>query len=295
MKVLLASDGSEHSEGAARFLASLELSGADEITVIHAISSFPFQDDKASYLASLAKIKQETGAKILDGAVDVLKGTMAKISTALSDGYPDRVIVDAASESNADLVVMGSRGLRGIRSLVVGSVTRLVALNSTKPVLVVKRPQWNGKRRVKILFATDGSDCSRATADIVCSIPFPADSEIVILNVIRSSFADIPPRFVMEVDDRVKDELARARTVEFEAADKIIEEARSHVGGKYTRVQQMKRVGDPAVEVLEAAAQEKADIIAVGCSGIRGVMGVLGSVSRHILNHSECSVLIGKT
>jgi len=38
----------------------------------------------------------------------------------------------------------------------------------------------------------------------------------------------------------------------------------------------------------------KADIIAVGSRGLRGIKGALGSVSRHVLNHAECSVLIGK-
>jgi nucleotide-binding universal stress UspA family protein len=57
----------------------------------------------------------------------------------------------------------------------------------------------------------------------------------------------------------------------------------------------MKKVGDPATEILEAAAALDADIIAMGSRGLRGIKGTLGSVSRHILNHAECSVLIGKT
>ncbi len=39
----------------------------------------------------------------------------------------------------------------------------------------------------------------------------------------------------------------------------------------------------------------EADIIAVGSKGMRGIKGMLGSVSRYVLGHSGCSVLIGKT
>jgi len=42
------------------------------------------------------------------------------------------------------------------------------------------------------------------------------------------------------------------------------------------------------------AAELKPDINAVGCRGLRGIQGMMGSVSRNILTHPKCSVLIGK-
>jgi nucleotide-binding universal stress UspA family protein len=210
------------------------------------------------------------------------------------EGYPDLAISNAAAESNVDLIVMGSRGLRGIKSLVVGSATRSVVTNSPKPLLVVKPPQWAKAEGLKILFATDGSDYAGATAQLLTSIPFRSDTELTVLNITLSSFADIPARFAIEVDDRVKKEVAEARAAEFADADRIIESVLTTLRGRFTNLGGMKKDGDPSLEILDAAAALKSDIIAVGSRGLRGIKGALGSVSRHVLNHAECSVLIGK-
>jgi nucleotide-binding universal stress UspA family protein len=295
VKILLATDGSEFSEGAAGFLAALDFSPDDEIIILHAISYVPFQNSTLSYEAAIRRVKEETGAKILDSAVEALRNSKAKISTALVDGYSDMAISDAAAESSANLIVMGSRGLQGIKSLVVGSATRSVATTSPKPLLVVKPPQWARKEGLKILFATDGSDYAAATANLLISLPLRSDTEITALNVTSSSFADIPARFAIEVDDRVKKEVADVRAAEFADADRIIDLVLTTLRGRFTNLGGMKKVGDPSLEILDAAAALKADIISVGSRGLRGIRGALGSVSRHVLNHAECSVLIGKT
>jgi nucleotide-binding universal stress UspA family protein len=99
----------------------------------------------------------------------------------------------------------------------------------------------------------------------------------------------------MEIDDRIKKEVAEARAAEFADSDRIIEHALTSLRGRFANANGMKKVGDPPVEILDAAAALKADIIAMGSRGLRGISGALGSVSRHVLNHAECSVLIGKT
>jgi nucleotide-binding universal stress UspA family protein len=57
----------------------------------------------------------------------------------------------------------------------------------------------------------------------------------------------------------------------------------------------MTQDGDSSLEILNTAKASKIDIIAIGNRGLKGIKGMLGSVSRYILSHSECSVLIEKT
>lgn len=295
MKILLATDGSEYSERAAKFLTRLNWSSDDNITVFNAVYWIPFRYDEEFYIGTLKEIKKEIAPRILDSALDILKPVQAKVSVAIVEGSPEQCIIDVAADSDIDMIVMGSRGIKGIESVFIGSVTRSVAANSTKPVLVVKPSIPAKSDKIKILLATDGSDYSRATIEFLSSIPFPDNTEVTILNVIVSNIFDIPERFVMEIDERIKKLVAGTRTLEFTASEKVIELAREYLDGRFKHVQVLSKVGDPSTEILKTADTLAADIIAVGCRGLRGIKGMMGSVSRNILIHSKSSVLIGKT
>jgi nucleotide-binding universal stress UspA family protein len=243
----------------------------------------------------LKEFRHEIAPRILDSTVNVLKPVNAGISSSLVDGYPDKVIVDTAVDTDVDLVVMGASGLRGAASLIVGSVTKAVAVKSPRPVLIIKTPQGEVSGAMKILFATDGSVHSDAMGKVLSSIPFPDDTEITILGVITTAYEDIPERFSMEINDRIKGIVASAREAEFKESEKIIKKAREGLSRRFSSIEELTKIGDPAEKILNTAETLNADIIAVGSSGMRGIKGMLGSVSRYILNHSQCSVLIGKT
>jgi nucleotide-binding universal stress UspA family protein len=97
----------------------------------------------------------------------------------------------------------------------------------------------------------------------------------------------------MEIDDRVKKAVADHRREESSKSEKILEETAGYFR-EYKSLRTITKFGDPSSEILSTAEQINADIIAVGSRGLKGVKGVLGSVSRDILIHSNSSVLIGK-
>ncbi len=295
MKILLATDGSEYSEGAAKFLTRFNFSPDDEIAILYAISWVPIMSEWESLYQDFKEIRDIVAPKIFDKAASILKTVKAKINCLITEDYPDKAIVNTAVESDADLLVMGARGIRGIGSHIVGSVTKLVAINSPKPVLIINPPQREKSGKIKILFATDGSVHSDAIGKDLSLIPFPDDTEITILNIIFSALSDIPERFSMEIDNRIKNIVASKREMEFKESEKIIEKAYKFVSKRFSTIEKLTKFGDPSVEILNTAEALNADIIAVGTSGMRGIKGMLGSVSRYILNHSKCSVLIGKT
>jgi hypothetical protein len=88
MKILLATDGSEYSKGAAKFLKCLKLSVEDEITIFHAVYWIPFLYDAEFYIETFKEIKQEIAPKIVDSIMDILKPANARISTAIVEGSP---------------------------------------------------------------------------------------------------------------------------------------------------------------------------------------------------------------
>jgi len=291
MNILLATDGSECADVATRLLSHFNLTTEDRIIILHIISEIPYEDE---YHAQIKRVIRRVAPKILSCASDILKGVRAKVGVLEKEGYPDTSIVESAVESDAELIVMGARGVKGVKLLFVGSVTRAVISSSPKPVLVVKRTEWETPRKLKILFATDGSDSATATARLLAVIPFYRDFEITILNVQKSAFYDIPERFAMEVDDRIKGTVAERRKKEFADSEIILDKAKGCLTDRYETIETITRFGDPSSEILSAAELLKADIIAIGCRGLTGIKGMLGSVSRNILINGGSSVLIGK-
>jgi len=75
---------------------------------------------------------------------------------------------------------------------------------------------------------------------------------------------------------------------------KIIEYAKDVLQKRFKKIQVLSKVGDPSTEILRIAEKLGADLIAVGSRGLRGIKGLMGSVSRNVLTHARCSVLIGK-
>ena len=96
MKLLLPTDGSDYSEGAAHFLTHLAFTRDDEVTVLHVISRVPHRDDMETYYAGLKHIKQDIAPKILDSSVNILKSLPAKIGTTLREGEPAKYIIEVA-------------------------------------------------------------------------------------------------------------------------------------------------------------------------------------------------------
>lgn len=295
VKILLATDGSEYSEGAARFLRWLNLSPEDEITVFHALYWIPFLYNNESYLDTLKEIKREIAPRIIDSLLKTLRPVNAKISTAIVEGPPEECIINAAIGAEADMIVMGARGIRGVKSLFIGSVTRSVAIRSPKPVLVTRLPLDEIPDTLKILFATDGSDHSLATGEFLCKLPFHDTATITIMNVVPPDFLDIPETFVplviekmIEIDDQI-------RATRLAESQKIINQAREYFRARFRHVDVLSAIGDPSTELVNTATAAQTNLIALGCRGLKGIRGMMGSVSRNVLVHSPCSVLLGKT
>lgn len=296
MRMLLATDGSENANRAARFLASLPLAHDDEILILHVINPLPIYDDKETIFINFGEMKQNIAAGILDETATILKPVRAKITTSVDNRYPpDEAIVAAAARAKTDLIVMGARGVGRFRQLHIGSVTRSVAINTIKPLLVVKHNDWRDLGIFRIVFATDGSDSCLAAAQFLNSLPLPEQVELTVVHIVWSATADIPDRLALEIDDRVKEEVARIRKAEFAEAENIVAQTKDILSLRFGILRDVIKAGNPAEDLLEEAKTLGADLVVVGCRGLRGLKGIMGSVSRQIVSNSHCSVLIGNT
>ena len=289
MKILLATDGSEYSETAAKFLTLFNFSSEDIVTLFHVVSEIPYEDEYSKQILHAIK---RVSPKILRSCEDALRTLPLRIIKAEGEGVPEIEIAKKADDNDADLIVMGARGVKGISSLFLGSVTRAVSALSSRPILVTKPNNKVAGEGMKVLFCADGSSPARKTADILAQLPFPEKTELTILTMAWSAFGDIPDRFALEVNEAMKDSFARVRTIEAKAAEKIIDSLQTQLSGRFPVIHPTVKGGDPAQEILKHAEEMQADLIAIGNRGLKGMKGMLGSVSRRVLGRAQCSVLI---
>lgn len=291
MKILLATDGSECSETAAKFLTRFNFSSGDIVTLFHVVSEIPYEDEYSKQILHAIK---RVSPKILKSSEDVLSPLSVRIIKSEGEGVPEIEIARKADDSEADLIVMGARGVKGISSLFLGSVTRAVSALSTRPMLITKPGNRATAQGMKVLFCADGSSSAAKTTNMLAQLPFPEQTELTILTMARSAFGDIPDRFALEINEAMKDSLVKVRAMEAKAAERIIDSLQAQLSKRFPIIHPVVKGGDPAQEILKQAEEMQADLIAIGSRGLKGMKGMLESVSRRVLGRAACSVLIGR-
>lgn len=146
-KILLATDSSEEAELA--LSTAIDLANSTN-SQLHVVTVGPWNPDP-SYASHEASLRWETyeqaseairkeAQEILDNQVRKIEEGGGSVQEAhLRRGRKDEEIVRVAEEIGAGLVVMGSRGLGGVRRALMGSVSDGVMRHAHCPVLVVRK------------------------------------------------------------------------------------------------------------------------------------------------------------
>ncbi len=140
LKVLLAVDGSESSLHAVAHMVKRASTLKDAYQVHLVNVQYPLHGSVATFVDA-SQIKQyhhDEGMKVLAPAKEKLDAAGVPYQAHLFVGEPAEVITRFAKEHNCDEIVIGTRGLSGISSLLVGSVATKIIHLAEVPVLLVK-------------------------------------------------------------------------------------------------------------------------------------------------------------
>jgi nucleotide-binding universal stress UspA family protein len=154
-RVILATDGSRYSQAVVQFLLDLPLPKKCEVIVITALQSHlaalmktPTLDFQANQeLLARLQASEESEARKITGSIEgqfQARGLKA-VSVVLRGGAAECILA-AAREYNPDIIALGSRGLSGIESLLLGSVAERVARYANGSVLIVRAPAKIGDK-----------------------------------------------------------------------------------------------------------------------------------------------------
>src|SRR5262249_40495841 len=145
MRIILATDGSDYSLVAARSLAGRPWPNGSEIRVICVMDTdIAAIDPWYSAGQVLERIREDNARHAENTAAEtarLLSETGLSVSKLVVSGVPKWRIVDEAREWEANLIVVGSHGRRGITRLLMGSVSEAVAMHAHCSVEVARAAQ----------------------------------------------------------------------------------------------------------------------------------------------------------
>lgn len=148
MKILVAVDGSTHSDAAVEEVARLPWPAGSEIKVISVIelpilslAEFPAWPD---YLDEIDRVLSERAKAAVEAALSTLRAGEGKnpgLASEIIHGSAKEIIIDHAKQWGADLIVIGSRGLGALDRFLLGSVSSAVVHHAPCSVEVVRRTE----------------------------------------------------------------------------------------------------------------------------------------------------------
>jgi nucleotide-binding universal stress UspA family protein len=135
--ILIATDGSDPANAAVAAGLELATDESAEVVFVHVISILDLSPtsnggDKPQ------RVPRTEDDPVLCAALDGARAAGLAARAELLLGYPPKQILRVAHEIDADLIVVGSRGLGRMKSAVLGSTSHEVLANSDRPVLVVR-------------------------------------------------------------------------------------------------------------------------------------------------------------
>jgi nucleotide-binding universal stress UspA family protein len=279
-RILVATDGSESAEAAVSLAASFAQTSGASVEVVHVWSL------EVRHRHGVWDLETHSEARTLvESTVDRLRGLDVDAEGDILDADCSHVagaLTEAVRKYDADLVVVGSRGLSDWQSLVSAhSVSHQLLTKVDCPVLIVRGPSPASEHRSKriLLAIAGGDDIEPGVAAAVAAAASPG-SAVLVVHVAQTFYADQGLTYV-ESDEEIKETLVRATallTAAGVARDTIVAPS-----------------GPVAERVIEVAARWGADIIVIGSSRM-GDLGslLLGSVTHSLLRTSDRPVLVAE-
>ncbi len=278
--ILLADSGTGQAELMLKSLMELPAVQGATVTVLHVIPPKVVAEEVAA--------QREEGVKLLAQAVERLHLSPQQVNavnTMLREGDPKDTVCRVAEELNTDLIIMGSRGLKRLQSILANSVSQYVFQLSARPMLLVKDEIYVQKIN-RIMVALNKSASSQASLDLALNLVQDIKGGKLILTHINP---DLKGRGSLTSTEAEKDE--------------VIAPAVAAAKRRGVTYQCFVSSGKPGEEVCRIAKEANADLLVLGSPDRRPSIAqslpdldrLLGtSMSDYVRVYAECPVLFSR-
>ncbi len=290
-RILVPIDFSDYSHGALDYAANLAEATGAKIHLLHAYH-LPVQ------LASLGEvmIPQDFWTAVRDAATQKIQALAKQLEdrgisgeTELIEENPARAIVRHAETIEADLIVMGTQGLSGIKRLMLGSVAARTLRLAPCPVLTVpKDAAVAGKFQLaRILVPMDFSPSAHAALELAKN--FAKLVTPVHLILVHGYYIPVEiEALALHEGSVVLEQLSTG-------AEKGLAAMFAELQDQGISAEYLADHGSPERVIVEMAKRSEVDLIVMGTHGRTGfVHATLGSVAERVVQNSPYPILTTK-
>jgi nucleotide-binding universal stress UspA family protein len=277
--ILLAVSGLGHAEEMMKKLKELPSLQQAVVTVLHVVP--------AQTTAEVMTAKWEEGGKILANAIQALNLDPSRVSAILRQGEPKDVVCQVADEIDADLIVMGSRGLKRLQSILSNSVSQYVFQLSSRPMLLVKDDIYVKKIK-RIMVAMNASETAKQCLQLA----------LLLLRDIKGG-----ELILVHVNKDVSGKVGAASLTAAEK-DAVLAPAVAEAKKQGVQPRCVTSNGRPGEEICRLAEEMNVDLLLLGSPDRRPSIAksfvdldlLLGaSLSDYVRVHATCPVLLART
>lgn len=274
-KILYADSGADNARDMLKILLELPTLKNSEITILRVISSTSKEKETAASLESQEEIAN-------------LKAKLSKdsqITSMIREGEPKTVVLNVAKEIDADLIVMGSRGMGKLQSILSNSISQYVFQLTDRSMLLVKDDIYV-KRIKRVAIPLDKSPAAQHALDLgLYLLRDYNDAEIILMRV----NPDLEPNLALS-----KEEMEH---------NPILAPAVDKVKAKGFEYRCIVTGGRPATKICNLVAENNIDLLILGSPERRPSVAknlpdldrLLGSsLSDYIRIKADCPVLLAR-
>ena len=268
-RFLVCTDGSPASEGAVNAGVQLGTLTEARVCLLEVINSPVAYGPVPVIPPRLLSALEEQARNRLKKYQEQAAGAGVTLESAVIAGLSvaDGILEEAGARK-PDWIIMGRKGLSGLGRSLMGSVTRQVIGSSPYPVLVM--PREAKLEFKKIMIAHDGSIFGENAWRQAIPLAQRANSEVIAVSVARD----------------------RSRQSECQIVLQHLEASAEQHG---IRLQSLFLEGRPFERIIQAAQEERVDLIVLGSHGRSGLASLLmGSVAERVTATVKCPVLVAK-
>jgi nucleotide-binding universal stress UspA family protein len=288
--IVAATDLSETAKVGIHWATEIAHDHGSRLHLVHGISLSGVAMDYVTIQAELHEKLRQAAEEKLEELAAGARASVTEVGWSVEVGEPSGVITRTANNLCADLIVVGTRGLRGLDHLLLGSTAERVVQRADCPVLTVHPQDADRERPLRrILVATDLSDESRRAAEWSLSLlaEMPEESEVFLLHSYH-----VPYEFGVEgAYGSAAAGLQLWKDVDIDVRTRL-EKFAEPLRRNGVEVNILAIEGYPPEVIVDQAEYLKVDLIAMGTHGRTGLSHVLlGSTAERVVQRATCPVL----